>query len=355
MASIVARALGKSFAEYATPRKACNLLASVAEFHLGRRQLSSWPSRLTIDITNRCMLKCPLCPSGQGKVVPKGTMTPDQLDRIMREVGPYLYHVDLFNWGEPLLHPDLFTMLRIVRDAGVASVLSSTLSFPPSDRIDRLALEGPDRLVVSLDGATQAVHEKYRVGGRLDWALENVRRIQALKARHGRQKPAMAITCHVTKFNEHQLPLLRELAQSLGIPIGLNPLCVNARNEAMFAKWLPSDPCYSCYDYDTRRHKSHTRGRCEWLWRTMVINWDGTVNPCCYWFDEPSSFGNVIDDGVRTVWNGEAYVAARTALSRGVVSEAASVCGRCQGVPPDTEELPPASGSALNEGAKTGG
>jgi len=328
----------KLYGEYATPRKAFNLARNLLEFQLRARRLASWPSKLIIDITNRCMLRCPLCPTGQGKTVPKGNMQVDELANIMRETGPFLYNVDLFNWGEPLLHPDFFGMVRTVQEAGVACTVSSSLSFPPSGMVDRLATEGPDTLVVSIDGATQEVHEKYRVGARLEWAIANIRRIQQLKARNGRLKPALYITCHITKFNESQIPQLEDLGRSLGVPIGLNPLCVNARNETMFTKWLPTDPQFSCYDYATRQNKHHRRGYCDWLWRTMVINWDGTVNPCCYWFDEDNVFGNAIRDGVRATWNSPAYLAARSALSGGPVSQAAKMCGPCQGVPPDTEE-----------------
>jgi MoaA/NifB/PqqE/SkfB family radical SAM enzyme len=324
--------------EYATPRKAMNLALNLLEFRLRRKRLHSWPSKLTIDITNRCMLKCPLCPTGQGKTVPKGDMTPDQLARIMQETGPYVYSVDLFNWGEPLLHSDFFTMVKIVHDAGAACYVSTNLSFPPSENIDRLATEGPDRLVVSIDGITQDVYEKYRVGGHLEWAIDNIKRIQALKKRYNRSKPVIHITCHITKFNEHQIPALRQLAKDLNVSIGLNPLCVNAQNDAMFEKWLPTDPQWSFYDYETRQHKLRRRGHCDWLWRTMVINWDGTVNPCCYWFDEPNVFGNAIEEPIRSIWNNEVYVAARRALSGGSPSDTAKNCAWCQGVPPDTQE-----------------
>ena len=60
---------------------------------------------VNLELTNHCNLKCSFCPTGNGLMVrPRGFMDPDVFDRALETAGP-LEFVLLFQWGEPLLHP----------------------------------------------------------------------------------------------------------------------------------------------------------------------------------------------------------------------------------------------------------
>ena len=66
-----------------------------------------------IDIVGTCNLRCPTCPVGNFPAAdrPKGFMAPDLFERILAKIRVDAVvaepEVWLFNWGEPLLHPQL--------------------------------------------------------------------------------------------------------------------------------------------------------------------------------------------------------------------------------------------------------
>ena len=46
----------------------------------------------------------------------------------------------------------------------------------------------------------------------------------------------------------------------------------------------------------------------------LVINWDGSVNPCCWDYLGEYNFGNVKDRGVYSVWNDTSYQQHRESI-----------------------------------------
>jgi radical SAM protein with 4Fe4S-binding SPASM domain len=51
--------------------------------------------------------------------------------------------------------------------------------------------------------------------------------------------------------------------------------------------------------------------KCNLLWKTAVINWDGAVLPCCAVYGERHAFGNVFEEPFVSIWNNEKYRSAR--------------------------------------------
>jgi radical SAM protein with 4Fe4S-binding SPASM domain len=100
--------------------------------------------------------------------------------------------------------------------------------------------------------------------------------------------------------------------------------------------------------------------RCHIPWQQMVIDADGTVNPCCYWSAYGNlnpACGNLNETPLLEIWNGPAYQNLRQNMARGDL--AAAGCADCltlrQGnvmglqFDPDADrEAPPASPYARN-------
>ena len=71
---------------------------------------------------------------------------------------------------------------------------------------------------------------------------------------------------------------------------------------------------------------------CCWLWRAMVINWNGKVDPCCG-KNYRESFGNVLELPLREIWNSPAYLDARNWITGKLEKEKRPniVCLGCAG------------------------
>src|SRR5512138_76295 len=75
--------------------------------------IAGMPLAAGIEITNQCNLKCPACSSGSGQMTrARGFMREELFDKFISEAGPYLFNINLYFQGEPMLHPDFFRFLE---------------------------------------------------------------------------------------------------------------------------------------------------------------------------------------------------------------------------------------------------
>src|SRR5262245_47928483 len=98
-----------------------------------------------------------MCPvSYEPGVRDKPVLRWDRFDRIATELGPYLFFVDFFNWGEPLLNKHLAEMFAKLKSFDLEVRISSSLSVAVPDSVLESFVEyGVDCLTVSIDGFTQ--------------------------------------------------------------------------------------------------------------------------------------------------------------------------------------------------------
>jgi MoaA/NifB/PqqE/SkfB family radical SAM enzyme len=323
------------FARCTTPRKLANWVLIKAQHRLRRERLAGLPSSYFIDPINVCNLRCPLCPTGRGVLArPRGRMIPADLERIVDEIAPYAYRVELYNWGEPLLHPDIFQMIRYVSSKKILVGLSSNLNRLDSEMARQLVESGLGQLVVSIDGATQETYAAYRRQGQLDRVLHNLELILETRRALNSRTPFVIWRMLIGKHNVHQIHLIREIAYEMGVDsFTTGALFVDTRDEEQVKQWLPEDVTYT--PYDLKGGAIENRWDCRDLWESMVINWDGGVAPCCWLHDPAFDFGNLSDQTVRQTWNGPSYVSARRAIGRRKrgSDDVLTICHRCGGRP----------------------
>jgi len=242
------------------------------------------------------------------------------------ELAPWAYKVDLFNWGESLLHPRILGMIRYAATRNLGTALSSNLSFAIDDQmIDGMIMSGLDFLSVSIDGATQAVYEAYRRRGDLELVLSNLRRLVKRRVELGRKTPRIEWQFVEMKHNQSQLPQARELAERIevdifrvipvSLPFGMKgPLRVRG-------DWYPKGRPIESADPDLCA--------CPFLYRYFVVNPDGHVSPCCRVFGERTDFGDSGRQKASEIWNNRMYTAARSHYRKGETVALPTVCDSC--------------------------
>lgn len=330
-----------SFLRHATPTKMWNLLKVYAERQGIRPRVSCLPFEIVIDITNRCNLRCPLCATGQHlNDRPRGEIGFEDFQRLIDELAPTLFKARLHSWGEPMLHPRLYDMITCLTERNVGSEISSNLMAFRREDAFRLVDSGLEMLIVSMDGTTQEVYETYRIGARLETVKENLRTIVAAKRARKSRLPVIEIQFLLMKHNVHQIREIQQLSRELGADrCRTFPIVLNIRNPEQRARWLPEQQELCRYNLDTLQDRFYSLTRaCHWLWQSAVVNWDGTVSPCCVYEGRKTDMGgNVFRDGFRSVWNGRKYRVARETFARNpletVGPEEFSICRFCRGNP----------------------
>jgi organic radical activating enzyme len=275
--------------------------------HVNKRiVLRSRPSKLIIEPTNVCNLGCPACFTGDGQTGRvRSSISMELYERLLDELGAYLFRIDFSNWGEPLLNKNLETMIASATKRGISTLISTNFSFPFDDaRAERIVAAGLTILGVSLDGARQETYEQYRVRGKIETVLENCRKINAAKRRLGSRTPIMGWEFHVFEHNTDDVEQARAMARELEMEIAVEKGWVVGEEWDTAGKWSFSMKPFPM--------------PCVYLWQYGVVNNDGGVSPCCGTFYREDDVGRLSvkpgDGGAATfreVWNGERFQAAR--------------------------------------------
>ncbi len=273
-----------------TPRKIVNLLFSKIARRFGSVTPSVRPYIADIDVTNTCNLRCYHCPTGKRLYGRKpGVIDIDNVEKFMIEYSKYLFVAHLFSWGEPLMNPDIGRIIRLVRSHRVSATISTNLNTNDKGLLEEICKSGLDYLIVSIDGATQDVYSQYRVGGKLELVLENLRYLKNYKQRNKLQTPVVEWQYLVFSHNKHEVEAARTLATNLvdvfNVKSGIVP-------KQFHTAWIGSK-------------------RCPFLWNNVVLQVDGGISACCNLIDKEDDFGHLSTDSFKELWHSKRYQDAR--------------------------------------------
>lgn len=284
------------------------------------------PAHFYIDIGNLCNLRCPFCITGSKKLTDaSGFMRLHDYRVILRKIRQSAKLISLYNWGEPLMHPDLHRIIEVTARAGIRTHIDTNLSvkdLSPEDA-EALVATGLSSLFASIDGMSQETYQAYRVRGKLSRVFHNLQELSAAKRRLQSQTPFLGWQFHVHKFNEADLPAAMAHSEALGIPIVVKRLSTpepswkSAYHETddMFvasSAWFhqvyspPGNPDLSGIDLHPQ-----LLSPCRQMFETMIVEWNGNVYPCTVVAGPRHVMGNLLKQSLHDVWNGRQFIDSR--------------------------------------------
>lgn len=309
-----------------TVSKAVNLSKTFWGYITHKEKANWYPPILKIDLSPLCNLHCPVCvhatPKENSNILASQAfdssqrMSVEHYQKIIDEVKGKSQAVYLYLMGEPFMHPQLLDMASYARDAELNVMVSSHFSFKfPDEKIAEIARSGITHLEVSMDGSTQEIYEQTRIGGHLDWILNNLERLVAYKKQHGLVYPKIEIQFLAFDHNRHQIEMVRQKAKALGVDM----FTVEDGDVGSWAEMAADNFNISGHQPDKMIPS------CHWPYASMVIKYNGDAVPCCLFnmgkeFSKDTSqsmaLGNVYKDGVSGVWNNAAYQKVRRYVSK---------------------------------------
>ncbi len=310
-------------------KKLLNYISINIQLKLKSTYIIGYPYEIFIDPSNICNLRCPLCPTGLNKPGRPGVkMSFADFKRILDEFGDYFYTVNLYNWGEPLLNPDIYKMIEYANKRRIITELNTNFNLFKESDVDKLIESGLSHLIISLDGVNQQTYEIYRKNGNFNKVINNIKKLTQKKKEMNSSLPFISIQFMVTSYNENEIEQMKKLGSELGID-NINFGQINLDNPEKELNWLPQKDELRRYASDGTR-KNHTKF-CSWLWTKTVINSDGSVSPCCcrLTFDKSKDFGNIFTDKFVNIWNNDKYKSARRLMGHNIESNVDLPCSTC--------------------------
>lgn len=326
------------------PLAYANWLWANLELALGTSRIRARPVKLTLDPTNVCQLRCPLCPTGlEMQDREKGHANLQMFEHLLEHVGGSLFFLDFFNWGEPLLNMHVEEFIGMASRKKIVCSVSTNLSLPLTDeRIGRIVGSGLHEMIVSLDGASSETYATYRRGGKFELVCKNMRRIAAEKRRRGQTAPLLTWQFLVFRFNQHEMESARELAAEIGVDrllfrrpfLDVERYALSDEDKKTMSGWSPDERIFQIEGAPAggAGKGSEVHSRCGWHYMSTAINWDGSVAPCCTTYEKRDDFGALGRHGEQAymdVVNNAAFRSVRERFAGRRKEPVALICEKC--------------------------
>lgn len=290
------------------------------------------PVHVSLEPTNICNLRCPVCETGDGTLGRKGGhMEVDAFKHIVDTMEDHLNVLYFYFMGEPFLVRNAYEMIQYATERNIwVDTCTNGEFIDARETID----SGLGRISFQIGGMTQATHEIYRVRGNLSKSLANLEACVEEKRRRPDSSTQVKVGFIVMKHNEHEVDAFTQYAQELGVDdYEIVYPCARTMDQA--EQYLTKNTDYWIYDRESFNKgilvpSQQSNQYCEWLYFTTTIQVNGDVVPCCRDPRGQYVLGNIFDqDFHREIWNGDAYRAFRHTVAHR--QEESEICSLCSG------------------------
>lgn len=274
------------------------------------------PKTIHIEVTNFCNAACVMCPHGKMKRG-QGYMSWKLFKKIVEECKAFEgegIRFFLHNIGEPLLDPSFFEKVKYIKE----NLLRSTVTFNSNamlldeNKSRQLLNSGADKVIFSVDGASQETYERIREGLKYDRVKNNLDRFFELK-KNSLSKIKVTLQMVVCEDNKSEIEKYKNQWSGKSDAVVFKPAhnFLDAGKSIKTKKLSKKQLHFCCYPFDM-----------------MTIYWNGVVGLCCWDYDNFCSFGNIENEKIIDVYNNASFERIREAMHERN-AETITPCNRC--------------------------
>lgn len=272
------------------------------------------PYTLLIEPSNYCNFKCIQCFQSLKQenylTRNRGLMDLELYKEIIRQmkewVGPKLKVLKLSLYGEPFTSPDFGEMLKIAKEADIAERIETTtnMSLLTPELCRELVEYEIDYIRVSIYAGNQ---ERYRkitncAAADIEQIIQQLESIQDMKRALKKEKPFVSakmldtFTDENTEFLERFSPVADEVYID-------KPHNWIATDEKSFIGSLYEEQGEELLK--KLENALSDRIVCTMPFTTLAIRSNGDVSPCCIDWAGETNIGNVREESIREIWEGD--------------------------------------------------
>jgi radical SAM protein with 4Fe4S-binding SPASM domain len=258
-----------------------------------------FPLHLELEVTNFCNLRCPAChcakyTHGNGG---RKFMTVELAQTVADLCSGRLPAMLAGASSECLLNPDLPKFLEVFAQCGVMDLMVHTNGQLLDEKMSRSLVELPlSRLNVSVDAATPEVYRLVR-GGSLERLEANLKRFLAIRQAAGSELPYLRLTFLKQPQNMHEAEPFRAKWEGLADRIDFQDMAQPMGD-----------------GLETTHRSEDVRRDCWYPNRMLYIDYNGDVFPCCSFYYRFLKLGNVHEQTLDDIWNGDKIASLRHSI-----------------------------------------
>lgn len=291
--------------------------------HFGlRKEAEEYPLMVHVLASYVCNSKCKNCPFTETNTNIRkryremgAEFIPSEIFKMVAdECGKFKSFMRITGGGEPLIHPDLIDLIIYAKSAGagVGIITNGSLLFP--EKSDKLLAANADAIEISVDAADKETYSKIRRG--LDWdvLMSNIKHL--VEKRNKLQAKTKVIVSVVNqkivadKIKEIE-NFWNQLVDYVIIRKFLSWGVVNKRGSGDPSPYISKNT------------------PCPYPFERIVVDSTGDILLCGYDIEGKTSFGNMRNETIQSVWKGEKLNWWREKMLKGEYDEI-PMCKYCQ-------------------------
>jgi len=285
------------------------------------------PLNIRIEPTNRCNLKCVMCPNGNLDLnnSNSGFINMDLFNKIILQARSFPHPTGIFLYlgGEPLMHKDISKLITLSKENGLMVALNSNATLLTEKRTFEILESGLDQITFSFDDVTPSEYEGMRRNAKYEKTLQNLLFFLEQKNRLKKESPQVSIAS------------LRLRTDNLNMN---EPLEANQEFTSLFSKYpvtiyrdwahMWAGESYRKMIYTYKRTNTENHLRCMLPWRDLTINYLGQAVACCYDLSYDYVLGDANNMDLMDIWNSEKMMNLRKICFSGSY-EKINLCSSC--------------------------
>lgn len=218
----------------------------------------------------------------------KGRIELALFERIIDEAAGWVFHLQIANFGEPLLHPELGLMIRHAISKGFFVELFTNAALMDKTKARMFIEAGVGKINVSIDALDSELYKQIR-GIELQPVLDNLRALFDLRAELKSRTPFIVLAMADLDSNPGQKQIVQKEFSRLGTDSWYATPSMNWAGSAELS--------------DGVKPKGQSYKGCLFPWYLMNVALDGTVTPCCIDAELRNAIGNANLKPLRKIWN----------------------------------------------------
>ena len=287
-----------------------------ATSYFGRSSISlAHPSVWEIETTNRCAMTCSHCPRSTCMKRPVIDMDYELLTKLLEQLLPQtqdLYHdghalVNYIHYGEPALYKWYGESISYAKSKGFKVVISSTSSAFNDNAVLASVNYQLDELWLIFDGMDDGAFKEIRgKAASFDKGLLQMNKLIAQKKQQLSDLPRVSVVMIKHPANRHQWQTFKDF-------FGRMPQVTT--NLAHFSTFAGNCPPINALQQaiaddpeeqqEMRRVAELNKHICYYPWHSVSVLADGRVVPCCRDVNGDYVLGDLNNESLIEIWNGE--------------------------------------------------
>lgn len=280
-----------------------------------------YPFSVILETVNACNARCVMCPVSSTWRVRK-RMSDVLFDRLVAELAawPHRPMVQLHGVGEPLLFKPLPDRIRALRAAGLPVSFTSNGGLMSEDRAEAILDADPNLVQFSLESTRAEPFEQIRLGLRFETVVANIERFIAIRDRRRSPTRVSLMMVRAPETWNEVGRFIEQWQQRL------------QRREIIHLA-----PRHNfTHDYSDR---DASDAACTSPFQQINVTSDGLVTACCLDSEQKTVFGDLAEQSMHAIYNGEGFTRMRQLHRSGRRAEVAA-CAGCNAPEAWAAELP---------------